>query len=201
MKKVVLGMMLMMLVVASATAQVNEKKNHWGVRANAEVTFEGSDTKTYWAEKVWGFNVSAFYQYFLGEKGWYLEPQASFYYMGYDASDEWVGVSDSDAHKMKEYGLGVALAGGYTFSLSEKCNLQLFTGPDFKYAFSCRNEADLTDWYFNPALLRWKVGAGVNLGNWEVTLSALMDVTKKSKESFYASDRNVALSFGIGYHF
>ncbi|MBQ8224472.1 MAG: outer membrane beta-barrel protein [Bacteroides sp.] len=231
MKKVVLGMLLMMLVVASATAQESEKKSRWGLRLTADLMGNNAyKTGTYDSDGTFvGFNWTLLYQCFVS-KNWFVEPQFSLYHMNYENNLMYAASEDdNDAEKnypvsnLKELGLGLAVVAGYSFPISEDFSVDVFIGPELKYAFKCKDSngntylkdyTERVDYGFNnggfqektrlqkyhPAYLNWRAGVELNYHAFHLALSGGSCLTNRLV-GMKDNKKSTFISLGIGFKF
>ncbi|MBQ8224872.1 MAG: outer membrane beta-barrel protein [Bacteroides sp.] len=202
MKKVVLGI-LMTLVMLSATAQESEKKSRWGLRFTADAMLNDSYTGTYNSDGAFlNFNWTLLYQCFVKDN-WFVEPQFSVYHMKYKYGEDIFGGITAPSY-LKELGGSVAVMAGYNFPLEKGMSLDVFLGPDFKYAFQCENEKGESyikdEAIYNRAYLAWKAGVGLNWKALNVTLSGGTYLTNRLKGTEGAKTPYF-LSLGIGFRF
>ena len=154
-----------------------------------------------------GMQLGGFYKAFLHQSQAFVEAQVGLYYMGQKRSSFFLFWDNGtppekyvDNYDIDEWGTTGSIVAGYNFPIGNKFSLDVFTGPELRAAFSCKNDQgkDMLDWHYNRWLMRWKLGTGFNYRHVGVQLYGSYDVTKKSKQ---VNTRDFTLSLGLGYKF
>lgn len=205
-----------------ALAQNSGLKNGLGIHIGGDVTFNhgnsAMDNKTdvlyYYvpAKTYYGATVGLSYRLFISATRFFAEADLSAYYLGQKSVDgihlgtildEYDSFLVND--DMDEWGGSLAAVGGYAFPVGEQWSVDVFTGPEVRCAFSCRNDydkiglkQDLLIWHFNRWQMRWRLGAGLNYRHVGVKLYGSYDVTCKPRQ---VNTRNFTLSLGLNYRF
>ena len=229
---------IMALVMLSATAQEVEKRSRWGFRVTADMMMNSNSMfGTYNSDGAFAdFNWSLLYQCFV-KKNWYLEPQFSFYHMSYESGPVGGGIWDEidpsfnyPPAELTERGVGLSLVAGYSFPIKENLYIDVFLGPELKYAFICENNSGTTyldshqyaaggaivevngaftavegnggtiPQKYYPAYLNWKVGVGLNYKAFNLTLSGGSGFTKRLVDRT-SIKMPVFISLGLGFKF
>lgn len=189
----------------------------WGVRAAFDVNLpgdwhvNGSNVKMY--KHGYGGTVGAVCNLYLG-KGFYLEPGVSLFYDSYSYDNLIIG-ADSDGNgiatdpSLYKFGFRVPVVAGYSFDIG-RAAMSVYTGPEVSVALAGKVRVDTFDKddfdldLFGPNgqnrfALSWKVGIGVPLDSWFVSLDASLGVT-----DVYRSDvsfREHRVSVGLTKYF
>ena len=162
----------------------------------------------------YGFTVGGVSNIYL-EKNFYFEPGISFAYSQYRYKD--IAFSDSEGviwetdPKIYKWSFQIPLVVGYTIDISDIYSLNVFTGPQVRYAFaggiSFRNKelAEEADEYVNlwngqrRFDLSWKVGVGIPINNFQIYLEANLGITDLLKNDMSFRENRVGI--GVTYYF
>lgn len=210
MKKSVSLLVILLCIPLCAYSQT-EKNNHFGIRAdistNAAYKTAEYDNSENTSLGIGG-TLRGTYKFFLKKNsGWYIEPEVSIDYTILQYA--WIGWDGGNGHYIDnsyaELGLGVSSMVGYDFALGKQTSLELYTGPELRYApyrqfvsYEFHPDRDHGT-FFEPIQFRWRVGVGVNYKSWNYHLSITHDLTKHQT---YGADRKFRyLSVGVGYNF
>lgn len=209
MKKSVSLLVILLCIPLCAYSQT-EKNNHFGIRVdiltNAAYKTIDDDNSINTDLGIGGV-LRGTYKFFLKKNsGWYIEPEVSIDYtiLQY-AWIGWIGIDCSKDESYEELGLGVSSMVGYDFALGKQTSLELYTGPELRYAPYRHfvsyefhpNRGHGT--FFEPIQFRWRVGVGVNYKSWNYHLSITHDLTKH--QTIGADRKFRYLSVGVGYNF
>ena len=214
---------ILALAMLTATAQESEKKSRWGLRFTADAMLNDAyKTGTYNSDGAFlNYNLTLLYQCFV-KKNWFIEPQFSLYKMKYEdgvimfgclPNGEEKNDKNFPAYYLKEFGGSIAVVAGYNFPLKKDFSLDIFLGPDIKYAFTCEDKngnslikdyvdagGDIVKATYHRAYLTWKAGVGLNWKALNVTLSGGTYLTNRLK-GIEGAKTPYFLSLGIGFRF
>lgn len=217
MKRVILILTLATLFLCPrlAAQESEDTAPMWGVRAAFDMNIpgdwhiNGSNVKMY--NHGYGGTLGTVCNLYLG-RGFYLEPGVSLFYDSYSYSD--LSVIDATGNisavdpSLYKFGLRVPVVAGYSFGIG-RGTMSVFTGPELSVALAGKvrlddNEEDFDLSLFGPKgqnrfALSWKVGIGVPLGSWFVSIDASLGVTDvyRSEISF----REHRVSVGLTKYF
>ena len=200
--------------VASAN---DDNKVLWGVKATIDAELPGKWHGNHHSVKMFhngvGFTAGGVSNIFLG-KNFYFEPGVSFFYSQYKldliiATDGFAGYYKDP--KLYKLGVEVPLVFGYTIGFSDKFALDVFTGPQIRYAFG--GEVVIKDkevkeqvgslldlWQAQRRFdCSWKIGVGLPINNFTISLEADLGITDLLKEGMTFRENRLAL--GIAYFF
>lgn len=202
--------------------ETNAAKNViWGIKGNigaelphSNLTVDGDRKRMF--NSGFGASIGGLANIYLG-KNFYFEPELALFYEGYSYNNVRAVAPNSpsvnvgpDIHKL---GLRLPLVFGYFINISDTWGLDVFTGPEFNYAFygnaTSQNEEvkdnyDLMhvfkgDFAQNRFDMEWKVGIGFPVSNFLISLEADLGITDLMKGSRSLRDNRVSL--GITYYF
>ena len=215
-RKILLYILTLMLGTVYGFAQDNPVI--WGIKASVDAELpskwhgDGGGVTMY--RPGYGFTVGGVSNIYLG-KNFYFEPGISLAYSQYRYKD--IEFSDSDGviretdPKIYKWSLQIPLVVGYTIDLSDEYSLNVFTGPQVRYAFaggiSFKNKeiAEEADEYVNlwngqrRFDLSWKVGVGIPINNFQISLEADLGITDLLKNDMSFRENRVGV--GVTYYF
>ena len=215
-RKILLYILILMLGAVYGFAQDNSVI--CGIKASVDAELpskwhrDGGAVTMY--RPGYGFTVGGVSNIYLG-KNFYFEPGISLAYSQYRYKD--IAFSDSDGviretdPKIYKWSLQIPLVVGYTIDLSDEYSLNVFTGPQVRYAFaggiSFKNKeiAEEADEYVNlwngqrRFDLSWKVGVGVPINNFQISLEADLGITDLLKNDMSFRENRVGI--GVTYYF
>lgn len=198
-----------------AAQETEDTAPMWGVRAafDANIPGEwhinGSSVKMY--KHGFGGTLGAVCNLYLG-RGFYLEPGASLFYDTYSYDE--LGIADANGSiiatdpSLYKFGLRVPVVAGYSFGIGRGA-MSVFTGPELSVALAGKVRLDDIEEDFDMGLfgpngqnrfaLSWKVGIGVPLDSWFVSIDASLGITDvyRSEVSF----REHRVSVGLTKYF
>ncbi|MDE6295734.1 MAG: PorT family protein [Muribaculaceae bacterium] len=215
-RTILLSALLLIFATFPAIAQKNIVS--WGIKASID-----AELSTKWHGKGGsitmyrpgvGFSIGGVSNIYLG-KSFYFEPSLSIAYSQYRYKD--VGFADADGltwewdPKIYKWNLQLPLIVGYSIDISDSFALNIFTGPQLRYAFAgkivFKNKeiAEANNEYSDLWMeqrrfdLSWKIGLGVPVNNFVISLEADLGITDliKSEVAF----RENRLGLGITYYF
>ncbi|MBD5363374.1 MAG: PorT family protein [Bacteroides sp.] len=215
-RKILLYILILMLGAVYGFAQDNSVI--CGIKASVDAELpskwhrDGGSVTMY--RPGYGFTVGGVSNIYLG-KNFYFEPGISLAYSQYRYKD--IEFSDSEGviretdPKIYKWSLQIPLVVGYTIDLSDEYSLNVFTGPQVRYAFaggiSFKNKeiAEEADEYANlwneqrRFDLSWKVGVGIPINNFQISLEADLGITDLLKNDMSFRENRVGI--GVTYYF
>ncbi len=187
------------MMIYSARAFASEQDEAgvlWGVKASFDLNIPGKwhtpagSISMY--DPGYGFTLGGVCNIDLS-KGFYLEPGLSFFYDTYKA-DFITTNADGNVSRLgptvSKAGIRVPVMVGYWFSIPDRFDLTVFTGPEVSYGFSGKvklgDDHIVEDWndnlYGNEGMQRrfdaaWKVGLGAPINSLFVSIDAAIGIT------------------------
>lgn len=190
----------------------------WGIKAALDVNFPGK-----WnigGEKVdiyrhgFGATVGALYNIYLGHD-FYIEPGLSLFYDTYYENEMYIDEGLSIGPKIYKTGIRVPVVAGYSFDITERFIMSVYTGPEASYIFSggicgkymnSNNEdiGEMLNPYGKNGLNRrfdcaWKVGLAFPTDYVTFMIDASFGITDICKNDI--SMRENRLSIGLAHYF
>lgn len=203
-----------------ALAQESEKAVLWGLKAAVDVELPGKWHGEHATVPMYkagsGFQIGGVSNIYLG-RNFYFEPGVSLFYSQYRYKDllltgndgQWV---ENDP-KIYKWGVEVPLVVGYTFGITEYFSMNVFTGPQLRYAFAgeivikdpgiqedLKNYSDL--WGINGQHrfdCSWKIGVGFPINNFNFAIEADLGITDLLKGAM--KFRENRLGAALTYYF
>lgn len=134
---------LIALLLCSAGIKTSAENNStviWGVKASVDAELPGKwhgDRATITMfSPGYGFTFGAVSNIYLG-KNFYFEPGVSLFYSQYRYKDLYISVDQQEKDpKLYKCGVQVPIVFGYSFDFSGRFLMNLFTGPQIRYAFA-----------------------------------------------------------------
>ncbi len=206
MKKFLIIIGLLIFIDALSLAQAS-RDNNYTVRLNYNTNVYNSVKSTIGHNYTPGFSFELGGKQFLVKgKGWFLEEAPFFQFndlpFAKSVPSEKRDIAVLPYDRLRELGVGLYFVGGYDFIINEKMSLDVFAGPDFRYLIKYYPDCgvnDCTDHKLHKANLRFKIGAGLNINNVNISLSMCPDLLDRGlKIKRY---RSVQVALGIGYYF
>lgn len=215
-RKILLYIFALMLGSVYGFAQDNPVI--WGIKASVDAELpskwhrDGGGVTMY--RPGYGFTIGGISNIYLG-KNFFFEPGISLAYSQYKYKD--LAISDSEGviwetdPKIYKWSLQIPLVFGYSIDMSDRYSLNVFTGPQVRYAFagdvSFKNkeiaeEVDESVNLWNGQRrfdLSWKVGVGIPINNFQISLEADFGVTDLLKNDFSFRENRVGI--GVTYYF
>lgn len=188
----------------------------WGVRAAFDITIPGDWHINGGSVKMYkpgcGGTLGAVCNLYLG-RGFYMEPGVSLFYDSYSYDDLVVmgAVGEELQHdpSLYKFGFRVPVVAGYSFGIGRGA-MSVYTGPEVSVALAGKVRIDNIDKdqfdtdLFGPNgqnrfAFSWKVGIGVPLDSWFVSIDASLGITDvyRSEVSF----REHRVSVGLTKYF
>ena len=189
----------------------------WGLKATADLEFPGkwhgdkTSVRMYFPGA--GFTIGGISNIYIG-KNFYFEPGLLFFYSQYrydleiGAEGIWDYINDPKLYKL---GLEVPLVFGYTIDFSEKFAMDVFTGPQLRYALGGKvkiKDKQLEDelkpiiglWETQRKIdCSWKIGIGFPMNHFALTLEADLGITNLLKGDLSFRENRIGL--GAAYYF
>lgn len=192
-----------------------ENRVDWGMNLAMDVEIPGkwkgeNHSVTMFSPGI-GTSIGGVCNLYLG-KGFYFEPGVSLFYSSYKYKDlvipDAAHTSTEEDPKVTKYGLQIPLMFGYEINISDKFGLDVYTGPQIRYAFAgkvhFKNKAIQEEvgeffdlWKINRRFdCSWKIGIGVPLiNNCRLSLEADLGITDLLKEDMSFRENRVGLKF------
>lgn len=191
----------------------------WGIKASVDIELPGKWHRDGGSVDMYrhgsGFTAGFVSNIYLG-RGFYFEPGVSLAYSQYRfkdliISDDHGNEAETDP-KTYKWAVQVPLVVGYGFDITDQLGLDVFTGPQIRYAFAgdiafkTRDAQEIVGSAFDLWAaqrrfdLSWKVGIGLPINSFQISLEAdfgLTDLLKNSKMTF----RENRVALGITYYF
>ena len=188
----------------------------WGLKATVDVEipgkWHGENSSVTMYKPGTGFTIGGVSNIYLG-KNFYFEPGVSFFYSQY-RYDLKIGVDGLFDYvnnpKLYKLGLEVPLILGYTIDFSDKFVMDVFTGPQLRYALGGKTEikkeinefiGDTLDlWNVQRKFdCSWKIGIGFPMNQFTLSLEADLGITNLLKHEISFRENRVGL--GLSYYF
>lgn len=203
---------------AEAESDATDTAPMFGVRAAFDVNIPGDWHNDSGAAKMYcngyGVTLGGVYNIYLG-KGFYFEPGVSFFYDSYSYDD--LKITDDNGYLKSEnpsqykLGLRIPLVAGYTFNISDRFSMSVFTGPELSWALGGKIKVKnkeltgiLPDKLFGDFQRRldcaWKIGVGVPYNSFLISIDAAIGMTNLLKNK-NVSFRENRVSVGMTYYF
>lgn len=208
--------------VNAIAQETDDTKPMWGIKAAFDINIPGK-----W--HIDGGSVDMFRHGFGGTVGgvcniylghdFYLEPGVSFFYDTYSYGDITLLESDYSRFTIRptiyKMGLRVPVVAGYTFDITDRFMMSVYTGPEVSYVlkggvrgeYKNSNEEDLLE-SFNPygehGMHRkldcaWKIGLAFPTDYVTLTIDAAIGITDICKNDI--SMRENRVSIGLAHYF
>ena len=188
----------------------------WGLKATVDVEipgkWRGENTSVTMYKPGAGFTIGGVSNIYLG-KNFYFEPGVSFFYSQYRC-DYSIGtdlVNMIKNPKIYKLGIEVPLVFGYTIDFSEKFAMDVFTGPQLRYALGGEmviKDQEIKEEFGSTVDLweiqrrvdcSWKIGIGFPMNQFTLSLEADLGITNLLKHDL--SFRENRLGLGLTYYF
>lgn len=198
-----------------AAAQ-NDNDVIWGLKAAVDIELPGKwhgkniSVPMYSAGS--GFQIGGVSNIYLG-RGFYFEPGLSLFYTQYCYKDLVIMGAESEPvgkdPKLYKWGVELPLVFGYTFDFTERFSLNVYTGPQLRYAFAGKIvtkgipdelTGDFDLWAGQRRFdCSWKIGVGFPINNINFAIEADLGVTDLHKGQ--VSFREHRLGAALTYYF
>ena len=207
---------LLLGFVTFTSSAENYNKVLWGVKATVDVElpskWHGNHTSFKMYHPGSGFTIGGVSNIYLG-KNFYLEPALMFFYSQY-RYDVTIGVDfmkDFKDPKLYKLGIEVPFMVGYSIDFSEKFAMDVFTGPQLRYALG--GETVIKDNEIKELLgdsfdlwkiqrrfdCSWKIGIGFPMDHFTLSFEADLGITNLLKHEMSFRDNRIGL--GVTYYF
>ncbi len=216
--------LLLLLCGASGVMKAEEKDTRpmWGVKAGLDFNLPGKwhigDSRVKMYRQGFGVNVGGLCNIYLG-KDFYFEPGISLFYDVYSyydlviLGDDGTNFSDYSNPYIYKVGFRIPLIFGRSIDFSERFSMSVFTGPELNYAFAGGikgknskrlEETGVTLFGKGDGCQRrfdcaWKVGIGVPMNEWFLSLDAAFGLTDMLKGG--GSFRENRVTLGVTRYF
>lgn len=193
----------------------------WGIKGNigAELPHanwikDGDKTRMF--NSGFGASIGGLANIFLGNN-FYFEPELALYYEGYSYNNVLQVAPNSPSvnagPNVYKLGFRVPLVFGYYINITDTWGLDVFTGPQFSYAFYGTNKTEnkeVKDDYDLMHLFKgeyaqrrwdvgWKVGIGFPVSDFLISIEGDLGITNLLKQRGVLRENRVSL--GITYYF
>lgn len=170
----------------------------FGIRAAFDINIPGDWHNSSGSVKMYrqgyGVTLGGVYNVYLG-RGFYLEPGVSLFYDSYSYDDlELMADSGAPLHvdpSQYKVGLRVPVVAGYSFDVSDKLSMSVYTGPELSWAFGggirVKNKElkdelpGLFDGFHRRVDCAWKIGLGVPYNGFLICMDAAIGMTDLMK--------------------
>ena len=188
----------------------------WGLKASIDAElpgkWHGENISVQMYHPGVGFTIGGVSNIYLG-KNFYFEPGLSFFYSQYKY-DLIIGIENLYDYKdpnLYKIGFQVPLTFGYTIDFSDKFAIDVFTGPQLRYALGGKvviKDTDIKELLDNSLDLwevqrrfdcSWKVGLGLPINQFTLSLEADIGITNLLKNDI--TFRENRLGLGLTYYF
>lgn len=194
----------------------DKNKVIWGLKATVDLELPGKWHADNNSVKMYnpgaGFTIGGVSNIYLG-KNFYFEPGVSFFYSQYRC-DYSIGtdlVNMVKNPKLYKLGIQVPLVFGYTIDFSDKIVMDVFTGPQLRYALGgeivIKNQ-EIKEQFGSTVDLweaqrrfdcSWKIGIGFPMNQFTLSLEADLGITNLLKHEI--NFRENRLGLGFTYYF
>ncbi|MCH5235559.1 MAG: PorT family protein [Muribaculaceae bacterium] len=188
----------------------------WGLKATVDVEipgkWRGENTSVTMYKPGAGFTIGGVSNIYLG-KNFYFEPGVSFFYSQYRC-DYSIGtdlVNMIKNPKIYKLGIEVPLVFGYTIDFSEKFGMDVFTGPQLRYALGGEmviKDQEIKEEFGSTVDLweiqrrvdcSWKIGIGFPMNQFTLSFEADLGITNLLKHEISFRENRIGL--GLSYYF
>ena len=192
-----------------------DNKISWGMKLSVDSElpgkWRGENASITMFKPGIGFSIGASARIDL-HKNLYLEPGAALFYSGYKYKDLIIsGINGETVEKdpkLTKWGFQIPVLIGYSFNFSKNFGLDLYTGPQIRYAFAGKidiknkslmeeigNTFDL--WGVNGQHrfdCSWKIGVGLPINNALLSLEADLGITDLLKGNMSFRENRIGLA-------
>lgn len=212
-----------MLLAGCFTNTMSAKSDNepiWGLKVSVDAELPGKWHGDHVSWKMYrpgcGFTAGGVCNIYL-PRNFYFEPGLALSYSQYRYKDlvildhnGWEGERDP---KLYKWGIQVPLIFGYAFDFSGRGGMNIFTGPQLRYAFDGKiavsdeglldaMEAYTDTWNLNGQRrldCSWKIGVGFPVDNLNISLEADLGISDLLKGEMRFRESRIGL--GITYYF
>lgn len=199
-----------------AQVKAENSKIDWGMKLSLDVElpgkWRGQNMDITMFKPGIGVSIGAIMRINL-PKNFYFEPGATLFHSCYKYKDLVITGSNGEViekdPKLTKWGFQIPLMVGYGFNISKSFGLDIYTGPQIRYAFAGKidiknknirdeigNTFDL--WGVNGQRrfdCSWKIGVGIPINNSLLSLEADLGITDLLKESMSFRENRIGLGF------
>ncbi|MDE7413900.1 MAG: PorT family protein [Muribaculaceae bacterium] len=215
-RKFILSILVLLFFTVSGYAQ--DDKVIWGLKASLDAElpskWHGDGGGVTMFRPGYGFTIGGVSNIYLG-KNFYFEPGLSLAYSQYKYKN--LLFPDSDGTiletdpKIYKWCFQIPLVFGYTIDIPDRYAFNVFTGPQVRYAFAGKTalknnqlEEDTAEyvnlWDMQRRFdLSWKVGVGIPVNNFQISLEADFGITDLLKGELSFRENRVGV--GVTYYF
>lgn len=196
--------------------KAENSKIDWGMKLSLDVElpgkWRGQNMDITMFKPGIGVSIGAIMRINL-PKNFYFEPGATLFHSCYKYKDLVITGSNGEViekdPKLTKWGFQIPLMIGYGFNFSKSFGLDIYTGPQIRYAFAGKidiknknirdeigNTFDL--WGVNGQRrfdCSWKIGVGIPINNSLLSLEADLGITDLLKESMSFRENRIGLGF------
>ena len=221
MKRVIIAGLLATVATASFAQYDEETYSGWGIRAGLDINIpgdwkfnNGNDNVKMFSSGA-GFTAGVVYN----KPVWgnfYIEPGLAMFYDTYKVSDLTMGVDGNSSPvtidpKVSKFGLRLPVMAGYTFTAGDRFCIQVFTGPELRYAFVGKlglkaewnlgeNVSDnIFDYGYRRFDCAWKLGVGFPMGRWYVSVDGAFGLLDLHKNDISFRENRATVSLGYDF--
>lgn len=214
-KKLILALIISCFSITQSPVFAANDQVLWGVKGSVDIEIPGKWRADHNSFSMYrpgaGFTIGPVCNIYLG-KGFYFEPGVSLFYSEYRYKDLIIEAATPEVDpKNYKWGVQVPLVVGTTFEFTDKFVMNLYTGPQFRYAFAggteYKNRSLVSDlngsldlWNIQRRLdLSWKVGLGFPTPYFNIAVEGDVGLTNLLKDD--VSFNEYRLGLGITYYF
>lgn len=216
-QRILIFTLISILGMTASAQQEENTRPMWGVKAAFDINIPGKwhgDAGSIEMYRMgYGGTIGAVYNIYLG-RNFYLEPGISLFYDTYSYKDLYMSAENTEIKDPGIYkaGIRIPIVAGYEFSIANRLDMIVFTGPELNYAFtgdvkikdnSLIDGTELAmfgkDGYQRRIDCAWKIGAGFPLDMWTVSVEASIGMTDLMKTE--VSFRENRVSVGVTRYF
>lgn len=211
-RKFIYAVAVLMLGVLDCVA-AGDNDVMWGLKVSVDRELPGKwhtdgDAVIMYSPGV-GFSAGVVSNIWLGNN-FYFEPGLALTYSRYSYKDLIImegPVKQTEDPKISKWGIQMPLVVGYECDFSDRFAMNFFTGPQMRYGLSGKVDADIIDDDYLMNLwngqrrfdLSWKIGMGVPINDFIISLEADLGITDLLKNDF--TFRENRLGLGVSYYF
>lgn len=212
-KKFLYAMVVLLMGALDCVAAEGDNGVMWGLKVSIYRELPGKwhtdgDAVTMYSPGV-GFSAGVVSNIWLGSN-FYFEPGLALTYSQYRYKDLIImddGMKQTENPKISKWGIQMPLVVGYECDFSDRFAMDFFTGPQVRYGLSGKVDAGIIDdddltnlWNGQRRFdLSWKIGMGVPVNDFVISLEADLGITNLLKNDF--TFRENRLGLGISYYF
>lgn len=212
---------LLVVMIACGTASVtaqNDASVQWGLKLSvgAELPgkWHGENNNVAMYRPGAGLAIGAVCNIYLG-KNFYFDPGVSLFYSRYRYKDLYIMGDGGDLSEkdptIHKYGVQIPLIVGYEIGFSGKFGMNVYTGPQLRYAFAGnttlknkelqKENKDVLDlWNYQSRFdCSWKIGVGFPINSFNISVEADFGMTDLLKDDMSFRENRVGAA--VTYYF